>query len=76
LHNHLAPENPKQNQLTKGIKKLITRISDDIIKRWPPLPESDSNVLALVNSYAFVTQVFNGKLQSEIHVDRNAQIEV
>jgi hypothetical protein len=64
---------PEHEKLTTGTKNLINSISMDIIQSWPPFSdgvEADSkNVLVLVNAYAFVTQVFNIRLQMVVNKD-------
>jgi hypothetical protein len=71
----IAPEVPPQTKLTDGTKKLISSISSDIVKAWPPFPDATNpdsrNTLVLVNAYAFVTQIFNPRLQTKIHEDVN-----
>jgi hypothetical protein len=58
---------PEQLQLTTGTKKLVREISREIVESWPPFSgglEPDSkNTLVLVNGYAFVTNLFNSRLQ-------------
>jgi hypothetical protein len=70
----VAPANlPQQLKLTTGTKNLITSISMDIIKSWPPFSgdsAADSrNTLVLVNAHAFVTHLFNPKLQLVVNKD-------
>jgi hypothetical protein len=71
----IGPTLPTQKKLSDGTKKLITVLSSDIIKGWPPFPDTTTqdsrNVLVLVNAFAFVTQVFKIGFQSKIHADLN-----
>ncbi len=73
-------EQPKPIRLTNGIKKLINTIFANIIQSWPPfsggITATSKNVLALVNGYAFVMEVFNPRLQLLINKDVNEQKEV
>jgi hypothetical protein len=62
---------PEQNQLTTGMKNVINPICEGIINFWPPFTGGEAaeskNILSLVNAYAFVTAVFNPKLQLEVN---------
>jgi len=74
----IGPENPKQSTLTTGMKKFVHSISEDIIKCWPPFTGSmvaeSKNVL--VNGHAFVTEVFNPRLQLLVNDNVNKKVEI
>lgn len=69
---------PVQVKFTKGEKKLINTICDDVINSWPPFKdnEAQNNILSLVNGFVFYKAIFQGKLQVAINADANSNREV
>lgn len=63
--------NDDQSPLSKGVKKLINAICDDVIEEWPPFSDTSTaeskNVMIFVTPYAFYELVFKDLLQLRVN---------